>query len=220
MKNIDYFKNAKFGLMIHWGLYSVLAGEWNGKRTGYIGEWIMSKFNIPIKEYEKYANAFNPICFDAEEWVLLAKNAGMKYIVITAKHHEGFSMFRSEADKFNIYDATPFKRDPIKELAEACKKHEMKLGLYYSQELDWHEEHGGGYSIEKDQWDGTSWSNNWDFPDNSKKDFSICFEKKIKPQVKELLTNYGDIFLMWFDCPADISVEQSMELYNLVKKYY
>ena len=105
--------------MIHWGLYSVLAGEWNGKRTGYIGEWIMSKFNIPIKEYEKYANAFNPICFDAEEWVLLAKNAGMKYIVITAKHHEGFSMFHSSVDKFNIYDATPFKRDPIKELAEA-----------------------------------------------------------------------------------------------------
>ena len=219
MKNINYFKEAKFGMMIHWGLYSVLAGEWEGKRTGYIGEWIMSKFNIPIKEYEKYAKAFNPICFDAQEWVLLAKNAGMKYIVITAKHHEGFSMFRSAVDSYNIYDATPFGRDPIGELAEACRKHDMKLGLYYSQELDWHEEHGGGYSIEKDQWDATSWSNNWDFPDNSKKDFSICFEKKIKPQVIELLTNYGDIFLMWFDCPCDITKEQSMELYHLVKKY-
>lgn len=219
MSNIEYFREAKFGMMIHWGLYSVLAGEWKGKRTNYIGEWIMSKFQIPIKEYERYAQVFNPICFDAEEWVKLAKDAGMKYIVMTSKHHEGFSMFRSKVDQYNIYDATPFKRDPIAELAEACKKYDIKLGLYYSQELDWHEKHGGGYSIEKDVYDGTSWSNNWDFPNNEGKDYTICFEKKIKPQVKELLTNYGDIFLIWFDCPCDISCEQSMELFNLVKEY-
>lgn len=219
MNNLQVFKEAKFGMMIHWGLYSVLAGEWNGKRTEYIGEWIMSKFNIPIKEYEKYAAAFNPICFDAEEYVKIAQDAGMKYIVMTAKHHEGFAMFHSEADKYNIYDATPFHRDPIAEMAEACAKHGMKFGVYYSQELDWHEEHGGGYSIEKDVYDGTSWSNNWDFPNNGKKDFSICFEKKIKPQVKELLTKYGDLFLIWFDCPTDITKEQSLELYEMVKKY-
>lgn len=219
MNNIEYFKNAKFGMMVHWGLYSVLAGEWNGQRIDCIGEWIMSKCHIPIKEYEKYAQAFNPICFDANEWVKLAKDAGMKYIVITAKHHEGFAMYHSKVDSYNIYDATPFKRDPIAELAKACKENDMKLGLYYSQELDWHEKHGGGVSVVCDEWKGTSWSNNWDFPDPSEKDFSICFKNKIIPQVTELLTNYGDIFLFWFDCPTDITREQSMELFNLVKKY-
>ena len=93
MNNLEYFKQAKFGMMIHWGLYSVLAGECNGERIDCIGEWIMSKCQIPIKEYEKYAKVFNPICFDAEEWVKLAKDAGMKYIVITSKHHEGFAMY-------------------------------------------------------------------------------------------------------------------------------
>ncbi len=219
MNNLEYFKQAKFGMMIHWGLYSVLAGEYKGERIDCIGEWIMSKCQIPIREYEKYAAAFNPICFDAEEWVLLAKDAGMKYMVMTAKHHDGFAMYHSKVDSYNIYDATPFHRDPVAELAEACKKHGMKLGFYYSQELDWHEEHGGGVSIVCDQCKGTSWSNNWDFPDASQKDFSLCFEKKIIPQVTELLTNYGDIFLFWFDCPTDITNEQSMRLFNLVKQY-
>lgn len=219
MTSIECFKEAKFGMMIHWGLYSVLAGEWNGKRAGYYGELIMTKFRIPIKEYERYTAAFNPICFDAEEWVKLAKDAGMKYIVITAKHSDGFAMYRSKVDKFNIYDMTPFHRDPVAELAEACRKQDMKFGLYYGQEIDWHEEHGGAYSILSDPHDGCSYSNNWDFPDNSKKDYSICFEKKIKPQLKELLTNYGDLFLIWFDNPTEITREQSQELVDMVKKY-
>lgn len=219
MVNNNWFMEARYGMMIHWGLYSVLAGEWEGNRIDCIGEWIMSKCRIPIKDYEKYAAAFNPICFDAREWVKLAKQAGMKYIVMTAKHHDGFAMYHSKVDTFNIYDSTPFKRDPIMELKEACEEFGIKFGLYYSQELDWHEEHGGGCSIEKDIWKGASWSNNWDFPDNTKKDFKICFEKKIKPQVKELLTNYGDISLIWFDCPTDITPEQSVELFNLVKEY-
>ena len=218
MNNKEWFREAKFGMMIHWGLYSVLAGEWNGQRIDCIGEWIMSRFHIPIKEYEKYALAFNPICFDAREWVRLAKDAGMKYIVITAKHHDGFAMYHSKVDPYNIYDATPFKRDPIKELKEACDECGMKLGLYYSQELDWHERHGGGWSVDKDVWKGCCWTNKWDFPDIEKRDFRICFENKIKPQVRELLTNYGDIALIWFDCPTDITPEQSMELYNLVKE--
>lgn len=219
MDNKKWFKQAKFGMMIHWGLYSVLAGEWKGQRSHYIGEWIMSKYRIPVKEYEKLADAFNPIYFNAEEWVELAKQAGMQYIVITAKHHEGFAMFHSEADKYNIVDATPFGRDVIAELAAACRKNDMKLGLYYSQELDWHEKHGGGVSIACDCYDQTSWSNNWDFPDAAEKDFTICYENKIKPQVKELMTNYGDIALIWFDCPTDITPEQSRELYDIVKKY-
>ena len=217
--NKEWFKEAKYGMFIHWGLYSILAGEYKGERCNYTSEWIMNKFRIPIKEYEKLANVFNPIYFDAEEWVNLAIEFGMKYLVITTKHHEGFSMFCSKVDKYNICDATPFKRDILKELADACHKHNFKFGIYYSQEIDWHEEHGGGYSVESDKWDNKPWSNIWDFPDKNKKDYSICFEKKIKPQVKELLTNYGQIDCIWFDTPADITKEQSLELYNMVKHY-
>ena len=218
MDNKKWFKEAKFGMFIHFGLYSIPAGEWKGERTPYPGEWLMTYYKIPIKEYEKLAEVFNPIYFDAEEWVKLAKEAGMKYIVITAKHQEGFCLFKSEVDKFNVVDATPFKRDIIGELAEACRKYDIKLGLYYSQELDFHEEHGGGVSRVDENF-GCDWSNTWDFPNKEKKDFSICLEKKIKPQLKELLTKYGDILVIWFDDPCDITEKQSKELYDLVKKY-
>ena len=220
MKNRVWFKNAGFGMMIHWGLYSLLGGEWQGKRMDYIGEWIMSKYEIPIKEYEKLASAFNPIYFDADEWVLSAKAAGMQYIVVTAKHHDGFALYHSKADAYNAVDATPFGRDIIRELADACKKHGIKLGLYYSQCIDWHEAHGGAYSEAFDHSNfGMSWCNDWDFPDRDQKNYRICFEKKIKPQVRELLTEYGDICLIWFDTPIDIPEECSKELYDMVKKY-
>ena len=214
------FRDAKFGMMIHWGLYSLLAGEYRGQRMDYIGEWIMSKYEIPNKEYEKLAAAFNPIYFDAEEWVLAAKAAGMQYIVVTAKHHDGFALYRSKADSYNVADATPFGRDVIRELADACKKHEIKLGLYYSQCIDWHEEHGGAYAEAFDHSNfGMSWCNDWDYPERDKKNYVLCYEKKIKPQVKELLTEYGDICLIWFDTPIDIPEECSKELYDMVKKY-
>ena len=219
--NKKWFKEAGFGMMIHWGLYSLLGGEWQGKRMEYIGEWIMSGFRIPNKEYEKLADVFNPIYFDAEEWVHTAKAAGMKYIVVTAKHHDGFALFHSKADKYNIVDATPFGRDVIRELADACAKNDMKLGLYYSQVIDWHENHGGGYDMKfyHTNRGGMSWDNDWDFPDRDKKDYRICYEKKIKPQVEELLTNYGDLCLIWFDTPLDIPEECSRELFDMVKKY-
>lgn len=219
MNGKEWFKNAGFGMMIHWGLYSVLGGEWQGKRMDYIGEWIMSKYEIPNKEYEKLANVFNPIYFDAEEWVQTAKAAGMKYIVVTSKHHDGFALFHSKVDKYNVVDATPFGRDIIRELADACARNDMKLGLYYSQVLDWHEEHAGGYDVDHNNYDNMSWTNNWDFPDASKKNYMICYEKKIKPQVKEILTNYGDLCLIWFDTPLDIPPECSKELFEMVKKY-
>ena len=220
MKNRVWFKNARFGMMIHWGLYSLLGGEWQGQRMDYIGEWIMSKYEIPIKEYEKLASAFNPIYFDADEWVLSAKAAGMRYIVVTAKHHDGFAMYHSKADRYNIVDATPFGRDLIGELAAACKKHNMKLGLYYSQLLDWHEKHGGGYSPAFDHSNfGMSWCNDWDFPHREEKDFRILYEKKIKPQVEELLTNYGDLFLIWFDTPIDMPKDLSEDLVATVRRH-
>lgn len=220
MNNKEWFKQAKYGMMIHWGLYSLPAGEWQGRRMEDIGEWCQQYFRIPNSKYHKLAGVFNPILFNADEWVKLAQDAGMQYMVFTAKHHEGFAMYHSKASKFNIVDATPFKRDVLAELSEACYKHGMKLGLYYSQEIDWSEPNGGGYGRGKTWCGGKAyWTNNWDFPDDKNKNFSRCFEDKIKPQVKEILTEYGDICLIWFDTPDVITPEQSDELYALVKKY-
>lgn len=219
MDNKKWFKEAKFGMMIHWGLYSLLAGEYNGERThGKYGakysEWIMNNLQIPIKEYEKLTKAFNPVFFDADEWCELAKKAGMKYLVITSKHHDGFCLFESTYDNYNTKNGTPFGRDVIKEVAEACKRHGLRLGIYYSQEIDWHEPNGGGFTW-KDGSPKESY-NYWDFP-NHKKDFYKYFKEKTFHQVRELLTNYGDLLLIWFDTPGVISPKESQELYDLVK---
>lgn len=132
-----WFKEAQYGMMVHWGLYSLLAGEYKDRYSGVYAEWIQANLAIPNAEYGKLAKAFNPVFFDAEEWVKLAKDCGMKYFVVTSKHHDGFAMFHSKVDKYNVVDATPFGRDVIGEIAEACYKHGLKMGLYYSQDLDW-----------------------------------------------------------------------------------
>lgn len=219
MNNKEWFKNARFGLMIHFGLYSLLGGEWKGKRLDYIGEWIQSCYKIPKEEYEKLQKAFNPILFDAEEWVKLAKDAGMQYMVVTSKHHDGFCLFDSAWDDFNVVKGTPFGRDMIAELAEACYKHGMKLGLYYSQELDWHEPDCGGVSCEWDKKGDFRCTNEWIYPDASKKDYNRLFNGKIKAQFREILTKYGDLALVWCDTPMDITPEQSRELFDLIKHY-
>ena len=219
MDNRQWFKEAGYGMMAHWGLYSLLAGEYRGSRVGRdYAEWIQSFMPIPNAEYEQLAKCFNPIYFNADEWIRLAKDAGMKYFVLTSKHHDGFALFHSKVDKFNVVDATPFKRDVVEELANACARPGLKLGLSYSQELDWHHPHGGGYT-QFCPCSGTSWDNNWDWPDRSAKNFDICFQEKIKPQVEELLTNYGELCLMWFDVPHTISPAQSLELNQLVKRH-
>ena len=163
MNNIQWFKEAKYGMFIHWGLYSLLAGEHNGKDAGVYAEWIQSKFQIPIAEYEKLATAFNPVYFDADKIVAFAKECGMKYVVITTKHHDGFAMYHSKVDKYNVVDATPFGRDVVGELSAACAKHGLKFGIYYSQDLDWHEQHGGGYLSNHIETAGSTWDNSWDF---------------------------------------------------------
>ena len=121
---IGWFRHDKFGMFIHWGPYSLLAGEWKGRRVpvGSEAEWIMQRFNIPVKEYREMARGMNPVNFNAVQWVNLAKSAGMKYLVITAKHHDGFAMYHSQVSEYNIVDWTSFKRDPLKELSEACRK--------------------------------------------------------------------------------------------------
>ncbi len=219
MNNKEWFPTAKFGMMIHFGLYALPGGEWKGRRMPYIGEWLQSYFRIPNAEYEQLASIFNPICFNAEEWVLAAKNAGMQYMVVTSKHHDGFCLFDSEWDSWNITKATPFGRDMIGELAEACYKHGLKFGLYYSQELDWHDPNGGGYKSGHTNCNEMSWTNDWDYPDNESKDFAKCFNGKIKTQFKEILTKYGDLCLIWCDTPHVITEAQSMELYDMIKKY-
>jgi alpha-L-fucosidase len=203
-KRLQWWREARFGMFIHWGLYAVPSGEWKGKPVAGLGEWIMNRAKIPVAEYEQLARQFNPVKFNADEWVAVAKSAGAKYLVITSKHHDGFAMYGSKVSKYNIVDATPFHRDPLKELAAACQKAGIKLCFYYSQTQDWHEPDGNG--------------NTWDWPDESKKNFTRYLEDKVKPQVRELLTNYGPIGLIWFDTPRVITKEQSLELAALVHK--
>jgi alpha-L-fucosidase len=199
---MKWFHEAKFGLFIHWGLYAVPAGEWNGKPVAGIGEWIMNRARIPVSEYEQLAGQFNPVKFNAEEWVQMAQDAGMKYIVITSKHHDGFAMYRSSVSKYNIFDATPFHRDPLKELAAACARHGIRFGFYYSQAQDWHERNGAG--------------NTWDFGPDEQKDFDQYLRAKAEPQVKELLTAYGPVCLIWFDTPRMMNGDRGQRFIDLV----
>src|SRR5574344_1455028 len=219
MNNVEWFKNAKYGMMIHWGLYSIFGGQFEGENSSSYAEWIQSYFRIPNKKMEKLAKKWNPNDFDAKKIVHFAKTNGMKYIIITAKHHDGFAMYKSNIDKYNIFDFTLLKRDIIKELSNECKIEGIKFGLYYSQDIDWHEQNGGGYLTKVENCAGTSWDNNWDFPNQKEKDFNKYFVKKVIPQIKELLTYYGEISLLWFDMPLTLSIEQSKEIYNMCKKY-
>lgn len=195
---MKWWREARFGMFIHWGLYAVPAGTWNGARTQGLGEWIMHDLKIPVADYAALAHQFDPVQFNAEKWVAIAKAAGMKYIVMTAKHHEGFAMFHSASDSFNIYDATPFKRDPILEMSEACKKQGIKFGVYYSQAQDWH--HSGG----------AAYGGHWD-PAAQDGDLHEYVKKVAAPQVKELLTRYKPAVL-WWDTQVDMSPDDIKEL--------
>ena len=217
MNSIKEFKNAKYGLMIHFGLYSLLGGVYMGEKGPKYAEWIECNKRISNREMDKLAGVFNPIYFDADYICRFAKECGMKYIVVTSKHHEGFALFKSSVDSFNCFDSSPCKRDLIRELSDSCKEHGLKFGIYYSQCIDWRDPNGGGYTADPKYSAGASWDNDWDFPDKERKDYEKCFENKIIPQVKELMSNYGEIFLAWFDMPLDSTKEQSETLYNLVK---
>ena len=198
-----WWREAKFGMFIHWGVYSVPAGIYHDKAVPGIGEWIMNKGKIPMAEYQAFAREFNPVKFDAATFVKTAKDAGMRYMVITAKHHDGFAMFRTAASPWNIVDATPFKRDPLKELAAACRAQGMRLGFYYSQAQDWN--NGGAASGGK-----------WDPAQQHSMDDYI--DKVAVPQVRELLTNYGrDIpAVLWWDTPTDMNKERADKLAAVV----
>jgi alpha-L-fucosidase len=202
-ERIQWFKHDKFGMFIHWGPYSYLAGEWKGQQipVGTEAEWIMQRFNIPVAEYRQMAHHMNPVHFDAKAWVALAKSTGMKYLVVTAKHHDGFAMYDSQVSKYNIVEWTPFKRDPLKELSEECKQAGIRFCVYYSHREDW--DHPDGFG------------NYWDYP-RAQKNFERYLEEKSKPQLRELLTNYGPLGLVWFDRGMD-TPEHTREFVDLVR---
>ena len=227
---MDWWNEAKLGLFVHWGPYSLYGGVYNGfnQRRGGC-EWIMNRCKIPVAEYRAKASTFNPVEFNADKLVLMAKNAGMKYVVITTKHHDGFAMFQSDASQFNIVDYTPFGRDVIDEVVRACRRHGMKIGFYYSQSQDWC--NAGGATARKDMSEG--WSNPdstyinqftkshkgaWDYR-QLEKSFDAYFHDVALPQMKELLTRYPDLAVIFFDTPMNISDQEAQEMYDLVKGY-
>jgi len=199
-----WWRDAKFGMFIHWGVYSVPAGFYHGKPVSGIGEWIMSNAKIPMAEYQQYAKAFNPVKFDADAWVKAASDAGMKYIVITSKHHEGFAMFDSKVSPWNIVQATPYGKDPLQDLAAACRKYGIKLGFYYSQAQDWN----NGGSACNGKWDKAQEHNMDDYID-----------KVAVPQVKEILSNYGEFpAVLWWDTSCNMNHERAAKLYSVVQQ--
>jgi len=221
-ERMKWWREARFGMFIHWGDYAQWAGTYHGVQIAHGGEWIMNRAKIPVAEYQAAAKTFNPVNYDADAWVRMAKDAGMKYIVITAKHHDGFAMFKSNASSWNIADATPYGKDILKPLAEACKKYGIKLGFYYSQAQDWN--NPGGAASQKVATDG--WANpdsakidayikahtgHWD-PYQTTATMSEYIDRVSVPQVKELLTNYGDVAVLWWDTPTGMKDEFAKKL--------
>lgn len=207
--------NKRFGMFVHLGLFSAHKGVYKGKKTDGLGEWLMRNMEIPIEEYKKGIPDFVPTDDWAENLVATAVDAGMKYIVLTAKHHDGYCLFKSDVSDYNVYTYTG--RDLVKELSQACKEAGISLGVYYSQCLDWYEKDGAGLTYAATGAPAKN-DNFWDYPERDKKDFSKYFYGKAIPQVKELLTRYGDVSIIWFDFPHDITPKQACELDELVHK--
>ena len=219
-----WWREAKFGMFIHWGLYAVPAGFHHGRKMeefkgdGYFnsqGEWIMLSTQTPVAEYARYASQFNPVKFDADAWVRLAKQAGMKYIVVTAKHHDGFAMFQTRTSDFNIVEATPFKRDPLKELAAACKREGIRFGIYYSQAQDWHHAGGAACGAKGCAAGGDPALGHWDAAQTGS--FDDYLERIAVPQVRELLTNYGEVAAFWWDTPIGMTPARAARFAPLLK---
>ena len=229
-QKMEWWRDAKFGMFIHWGPYALWGGVYHGHEQNRGGaEWIMNRCKIPVAEYQEMARTFNPTKYDAESWVRLAKETGMKYIVITSKHHDGFAMFKSEASDFNIVDFTPYGKDVLDELAKACRKHDMKLGFYYSQAQDWN--NPGGSVARKEMQEG--WPNPdsaridaytaqhqgaWD-PAQTSRNMEEYIENVSLPQVRELLTNYGDVAVIWWDTPTRMTDEFAAKFADILAEY-
>jgi alpha-L-fucosidase len=204
-KRLGWFNEARFGMFVHWGLYAVPAGEWNGKRVGGGREWIMETARIPVSEYEKFIPQFNPVKFNAREWVQAAKGAGMRYLVITSKHHDGFAIWRSASNPTWSMTATPYAGDPLKDLAKACREEGIRFCLYHSI-MDWHHPDWGTRRAWNDRATGT--------PDMDR------YTAYMKGQLKELLSgDYGKLGILWFDgeWESPWTHERGVDLYNFVR---
>jgi alpha-L-fucosidase len=210
-----WFRDAKFGAFVHFGVYSSLAGEYKGRGSERrYSEWIQMSAKIPAKEYhQEVASKFNPSEFDADEWAQVFKDAGMRYVVITSKHHDGFALFKSTVSSYNIVDATEFKRDIIKELSEACRRKGLKFGVYYSNAQDW-DEPDAPFLTKKFKASDL----HPDLPADFKPDMDRYIEKKSLPQVEELVKNY-ELDLIWFDTPAGMTYERAERFRDMVRKY-
>jgi len=202
---MEWWREARFGLFIHWGVYSVPAGTYKGERIDGIGEWILLRGKIPMAEYKTFARDFNPVKYDPEAWVKMAKDAGMKYIVITSKHHDGFALFDSKVTDWDIVDASPYGKDLLKPLVKAAKKEGIKIGFYYSQAQDW--THPGGAKS------GYKEGEFWD--EAQAGSFDEYLKEIAYPQVKEILTKY-DIDILWWDTPYWMNKERAELLRPLI----
>lgn len=204
-ERMEWWREARFGLFIHWGVYSVPAGTYNGEKIDGIGEWIMHKGKIPVNEYKAFAKDFNPVKYDPEAWVKMAKDAGMKYIVITSKHHDGFALFDSKVTDWDIADASPYGKGLLKPLVKAAKKEGIKIGFYYSQAQDWTHPGGAKSRYEEGEY--------WDEAQSGS--FDEYLKEIAYPQVKEILTKY-DIDILWWDTPTWMNKERAELLRPLI----
>ncbi|WP_040680570.1 alpha-L-fucosidase [Niabella aurantiaca] len=220
-QRIQWWRQAKFGMFIHWGVYSLPGGEWKGKKVGGYAEHLMRKEKITRSEYLELARHFNPVLFNADEWAKAASDAGMRYMIITAKHHDGFAMYPSKASDFNIHDQTPFKRDPLAELSAACKKYGIKFGFYYSHAFDWEHPDAPGNDWEynnpggdKNLYGGRNWYDQ--HPELLPKAVKYVNEKAI-PQIKELLTKYHPD-IIWFDTPHKLPFSENLRILKAIRE--
>lgn len=213
---LSWWRDAKFGMFIHWGVYSKLAGAWAGAAYPGLGEWIMYKARIPVTRYAELARQVHLPSASAEDWVRLAVDSGMKYLVFTAKHHDGVALFESQADGLTLFDRANAETDMVKQLSQACARHQLPFGVYYSQAQDWTSPggaiwqgpHEGDPVWEVPQWDPLQHG-----------DFDRYFSGKVLPQVTELLTRYGPIALVWFDTPLrEMNPERAMLLQDTVRR--
>jgi alpha-L-fucosidase len=227
-ERMKWWSEARFGMFIHFGVYAQMAGQYKGHEQARGGaEWIMNRMKVPVAEYQAVAKQFNPVKYNADAWVKMAKDAGMKYLIITAKHHDGFALFNSKASKWDITDATPYGKDLLKPLAEACKKYGLKLGFYYSQAQDWGNAGGAvARKLMNEGWpnpDSTTINNytavhkgKWD-PAQETKTFDQYINDVAVPQLKELMTNYGEIAVLWWDTPTNMTDEAALKLQEVLK---
>ncbi len=203
---MEWWRDARFGMFIHWGVYAVPAGVYQNEPVGGIGEWIMNSARIPVADYETFAAQFNPVRFDAAEWVRIAKAAGMKYIIITSKHHDGFSLWDSDVSQYDIIDATPFGRDILRELVDAAEREDIRLGFYHSI-MDWHHPDAQAPHFPT-----------YNTREKSNPNFPRYVKDYLRPQVRELVTSY-DPAVLWFDGEwiPEWTHEMGLEMYGFVR---